>query len=120
MKKAPHTLPTDVAALQKMVVALRGQNVKLVTKDQHLYDLFNLAQKKRFGKSSEAHPGQGVLFNEVEELIEQTPELVDDEETITYTRRKSKSEKVSKGIPRKRVILVMSDASIPPYLVRHL
>ena len=70
--------------------------------------MFRLAQQKRFGKSSEAYPGQGELFNEAEELIEPLVD-VDDEETITYTRQKPKREKISTDIPLERVIYDISD-----------
>jgi transposase len=107
MKEAPKTLPTDVTALQELVVALRAQNDDLVAKNQRLSEMFRLAQQKRFGKSSEAYPGQGELFNEAEELVEQA--VVDEEETITYTRHKPKREKISADIPRERVIHDISD-----------
>ena len=106
MKEAPNTLPCDVTALQELVVALRAQNDDLVAKNQRLSEMFRLAQQKRFGKSSEAYPGQGELFNEAEELVEQA---VDEEETITYTRQKPKREKISADIPRERIIHDISD-----------
>ena len=110
MKKAPETLPTDVTALQKMVASLREENHDLAAKVERLNEQFRLAQQKRFGKSSEAHPGQGELFNEAEELVEQATEQVDEEtETLTYTRRKTKAEKISKDIPRERVIHDIAD-----------
>ena len=107
MKEAPKTLPTDVTALQELVVALRAQNDDLVAKNQRLSEMFRLAQQKRFGKSSEAYPGQGELFNEAEELVEQAVDV--DEETITYTRHKPKREKISADIPRERVIYDIND-----------
>ena len=96
MKKAPNTLPTDVAALQEMVLKLREQNQALNAKNQRLTEMFRLAQQKRFGKSSDSFPGQGELFNEAEEIVEQAdkPEA-DDSETITYTRRKKRTEKIA-------------------------
>jgi transposase len=109
MKKAPETLPTDVTLLQELVVALRAQNDDLVAKNQQLSEMFRLAQQKRFGKSSEAYPGQGELFNEAEALVEQTVD-VDEAQTITYTRQKPKREKISADIPRERVIHDISDA----------
>ena len=91
MKEAPKTLPTDVTALQELVVALRAQNDDLVAKNQRLSEMFRLAQQKRFGKSSEVYPGQGELFNEAEELVEEAADV--EKETITYTRQKPKREK---------------------------
>ena len=64
MKKASNTLPTDVTTLQEMVVKLRQKNNALRAKYQSLMEMFRLAQQKRFGKSSEAYPEQGELFNE--------------------------------------------------------
>ena len=108
MKKVPETLPTDVTALQEMVVALRAQNDDLVAKNQRLSDMFRLAQQKRFGNSSEAYPGQGELFNEAEELVEQTVED-DEEEAKTSPRKKAKREKISADIPRERVVHDIAD-----------
>ncbi len=47
----------------------------------------------------------GELFNEAEEIVEQAYEpAVDDSETITYTRRKKRAEKIADDIRRERVI----------------
>ena len=108
MKKVPETLPTDVTALQEMVVALRVQNDDLIAKNQRLSDMFRLAQQKRFGNSSEAYPGQGELFNEAEELVEQTVED-DEEDAKTSPRKKAKREKISADIPRERVVHDIAD-----------
>jgi transposase len=70
--------------------------------------MFRLAQQKRFGKSSEKYPGQGDLFNEVEELVEQTTED-EEEEVNTYTRQKPKREKISSDIPREREVHDIAD-----------
>jgi transposase len=108
MKNVPETLPTDVTALQEMVVALRAQNDDLIAKNQRLSDMFRLAQQKRFGNSSESYPGQGELFNEAEELVEQTVED-DEEEAKTSPRKKAKREKISADIPRERVVHDIAD-----------
>lgn len=108
MKNVPEILPTDVTALQEMVVALRAQNDDLIAKNQRLSDMFRLAQQKRFGNSSEAYPGQGELFNEAEELVEQTVED-DEEEAKTSPRKKAKREKISADIPRERVVHDIAD-----------
>ncbi|MEP7702914.1 IS66 family transposase [Paraglaciecola sp. 25GB23A] len=108
MKNVPEILPTDVTALQEMVVALRAQNDDLIAKNQRLSDMFRLAQQKRFGNSSESYPGQGELFNEAEELVEQTVED-DEEEARTSPRKKAKREKISADIPRERVVHDIAD-----------
>jgi transposase len=105
MKKVSETLPTDVTALQEMVVALRAQNDDLIARNQRLNDMFRLAQQKRFGNSSESYPGQGELFNEAEALTEQPVE----DEVNTYTRKKAKREKISADIPRERVVHDIAD-----------
>ncbi|MGO4893133.1 IS66 family transposase [Flavobacterium sp. W21_SRS_FM6] len=108
MKNFPETLPTDVTALQEMVVALRAQNDDLIAKNQRLSDMFRLAQQKRFGNSSESYPGQGELFIEAEELVEQTVED-DEEEAKMSPRKKAKREKISADIPRERVVHDIAD-----------
>ena len=89
------------------MVELLAQNDDLVAKSQRLSEMFRPAQQKRFGKSSEAYPGQGELFNEAEELVEEAADV--EEETITYKRQKPKREKISADIPRERIIHDISD-----------
>ncbi|NRA62323.1 MAG: IS66 family transposase, partial [Psychrobium sp.] len=56
---------------------LQGELDASNEKIEYLLEQFRLAQQKRFGGSSEAHPGQGELFNEAEveddkiEVVEQ-------------------------------------------------
>ena len=97
-----------MTALQELVEVLREQNDKLVAKNQRLSEMFRLAQQKRFGKNSDAYSGQGELFNEAEELVEQLIG-VDKEETITYVRQKPKCKKISADILCERVIHDISD-----------
>ena len=101
MKKRPEILPTDVETLQKMVLELRDQN-------QYLLEQFRLAQQKQFGKSSEAHPEQGDLFNEAEEIADEAPEP--EVETINYTRNKPKRQLLPKDLPREVRIHDLTDA----------
>lgn len=68
---------------------------------------FRLAQHKQFGASSEGHPGQGELFNEVEEI--QTLVAESKTETITYTRGKAKRAKLPTDLPRERVVHDIAD-----------
>jgi transposase len=42
-----------------------------------LYEKIRLARLRMFGKSSESHAGQGMLFNEVEALAEASPEAAE-------------------------------------------
>lgn len=109
MKEAPNTLPTDVTALQEMVVQLRAQVDNLEQENQKLNEQFRLAQNKQFGKSSEGHPGQGELFNEAEEIAAEAALGASETETICNTRNKPKRAKISKDIPRERVVHDISD-----------
>ena len=66
MKTNDQSLPTDVDALQQMVMDLQQQLSDTEQKHQRLLEQFRLAQKKRFDANSEGHPGQDELFNEAE------------------------------------------------------
>jgi hypothetical protein len=58
MKTNDQSLPTDVDALQQMVVQLQQQLSNTEQKHQRLLEQFPLAQNKRFGANSEGDPGQ--------------------------------------------------------------
>ena len=71
-------LPDDVESLQKMVLELQSEREKLQTemaleeqrwqqKIRYMMEQWQLSLQKRFGASSEGLPGQGELFNELEE-----------------------------------------------------
>ena len=66
---------------------------------------FRLAQHQRFGRSSEAHPNQGDLFNEAEVLVDEDRQDEDDTntETITYQRKKPKRKPLPKDLPRETI-----------------
>jgi transposase len=73
-----------------------------------LEEQFRLAQQKRFGASSEGHPGQGELFNEAEELVAEVVES--EQETISYTRNKPKRKPLPADLPREVVVHDLDDA----------
>ena len=93
---------------KQRILELEKQVNKLENRNQFLEEQFRLAQQKQFGKSAEGHPGQGELFNEVEELQVLVEENT--QETITYTRNKAKRSKISADIPRERVVHDIDDA----------
>jgi transposase len=93
---------------KQRILELEKQVNKLENRNQFLEEQFRLAQQKQFGKSAEGHPGQGELFNEVEELQVTVEE--DTQEIITYTRNKAKRSKISADIPRERVVHDINDA----------
>ncbi|MDQ7048287.1 MAG: transposase [Enterobacterales bacterium] len=70
-------MPNDTEKLKTLLLSERLSSAqkdseikKLQEKYQFLLEQFRLAQQKQFGKSSEAHPGQGELFNEAEAIQE--------------------------------------------------
>lgn len=91
---------------KQRILELEKQVNKLESRNQFLEEQFRLAQRQRFGKSAEGHPGQGELFNEVEEL----QEIEETQETITYTRNKAKRNKISEDIPRERLVHDIDEA----------
>ena len=93
---------------KQRILELEKQVNKLENRNEFLEEQFRLAQQKQFGKSAEGHPGQGELFNEVEELQVSVEE--ETQETITYTRNKAKRSKISADIPRERVVHDIHDA----------
>ncbi|WP_319781846.1 IS66 family transposase [Oceanisphaera sp. IT1-181] len=76
----------------------------------HALEQWQLALRKRFAASSEGHPGQGELFNEVEECLTPSAEEVAADETITYTRKKSRRPSLAAELPREDVVHDIADA----------
>lgn len=89
-----------IAELEKQVEQLESRN-------QFLEEQFRIAQHKQFGKSTEGHPGQGELFNEVEELYVEIE--APEQETISYTRNKPKRKPLPTDLPREVVVHDISD-----------
>lgn len=77
-------------------------------KYQRLYyeilEKWQLALKQRLAASSEGYPGQGELFNETEEQLTPSEEEVAAEETITYTRKKTRRPSLAAELPREDVV----------------
>jgi transposase len=94
--------------LQQRVVELEALLAEKDARIAFLEEQFRLAQQKRFGASSEGHPGQGELFNEAEELV-----IIDvpvEQETIEYTRNKAKRKPLPKDLPREVIVHDIADA----------
>jgi len=101
MKTTTKTLPDDVKTLQKMVLALQDKN-------QYLLEQFRLFQQKQFGKSSEVDNGQGELFNEAEQLVDET--MTSEIEVVSNTRKKPKRQPLPKDLPREVKVVDIDDA----------
>jgi len=96
---------TDTQLLQR-VVELEALLAEKDAKIAFLEEQFRLAQQKRFGASSEGHPGQGELFNEAE--AEHAVEV--EQETIEYTRNKAKRQPLPENLPREVIVHDIADA----------
>lgn len=106
MIKDINKLPNDPQTLKAMLLQLQGELDASNEKVEYLLEQFRLAQQKRFGASSEAHPGQGELFNEAE-VEDDKIEVV--EQQISYTRRQPKRQKLPTDLPRDVIIHDISD-----------
>ena len=105
MKILPNTLPTDVTQLQAMDAKLQQALDAQDAKYQHLLEQFRLAQHQRFGAHGEAHPGQGELFNEAEDIIAADDAVTDGTcTTISYERKQSKRMPLPADLHLERVL----------------
>jgi len=111
MKSDVQTLPTDVLALQQMVAKLQRELDAKDAKYQRLLEQFHLAQHQRFGANGEAHPGQGELFNEAEDIHHnEDTESDSDTTTVTYERKQAKRKPLPADLPRERIVHDIDDA----------
>ncbi|WP_297822441.1 IS66 family transposase [uncultured Paraglaciecola sp.] len=93
---------------QQRITELESLLAEKDAKIAFLEEQFRLAQQKQFGASSEGHPGQGELFNEVEAEVEQL-DVEPVQETIGYTRNKPKRKPLPKDLPREVVVIDIAD-----------
>lgn len=96
----------NTLSLQQRIAELEKQLAAKDAKIAYLEEQFRLAQQKQFGASSEAHPGQGELFNEAEELVEQ---IEPEKESISYERKKPVRKALPKDLPRETVVHDISE-----------
>ena len=98
------TLPDD----PKVLKALMG---KMMQRMNWLEEQFRLAQHQRFGANGEAHPGQGELFNEAEEIhATQGVEPKSETTTVTYERQQAKRKPLPAELPRERIVHDIAEA----------
>ncbi len=114
MKIASKSRSNEIKKLQALLVhkdaQLEEKNTeisKLQEKNHYLLEQFRLAQQKRFGKSSEAHPDQGELFNEAEQLMDAV--VIPEKEVVHYTRQKPKRKPLPKNLPREVRVIDIAD-----------
>jgi len=97
--------------LHKLQQALTQKDQALsqvLAKYDYLLEQFRLAQHQHFGKSSEACPGQGELFNEAEVELDTLTET--EQQDISYSRNKPKRQKLPQDLPREVVVHDINDA----------
>lgn len=90
-----------LAPLQDENQALKQEAQEWKEKYHHLLEQLRLAKQQRFGRSSEAHIGQGELqFDEADSVA--STELPEEEHTITvnYTRKKPVRRPIPAHLPR--------------------
>lgn len=114
MKTTPEDLPNDIEVLKALLLKERHSSTQkdseiktLQEKNQYLLEQFRLAQQKQFGKSSEAHPGQGELFNEAEQIIDEVIEPK--KETVNKPRTQPKRRVLPKELPREVRVVDLPD-----------
>lgn len=104
------TLPNDIESLKALVVSLQGESKKYQQLYYETLEKWQLSLKQRFAASCEGYPGQGELFNEAEELLTPSEEEVAADETITYTRKKTRRPSLAAELPRENVVHDIDDA----------
>ena len=90
MKKIDaNTLPDDVEALKAMLLEQQAEKARLQQESERwkrdfyqLFEKWQLELKKRFAASAEGLPGQGDLFNEVEDILNPDEEEVAAEQHV--------------------------------------
>ena len=111
MNSAYETLPNDPKQLKALLLSERQtsqEKIKqLEEKNQYLLEQFRLAQHKQFGKSSETHAGQGELFNEAEQIIDEVPS--EEKETTHKKNNQPKRQALPKDLARETIVVDLTD-----------
>ena len=102
-------LPDDVDVLKALVAEQEQAIARYQSQVLYLQEQLNLAIAKRFGRSSEKHPGQLGLFNEAELAIDEADEeaAVNERETTevpAHTRKKPGRQPLPEYIERHEVL----------------
>ena len=90
-------------------VRLQQEREQWKRKFYHLLEKWQLELKKRFAASSEGLPGQGDLFNEIEDILQPDEEEVAAEQHIAYTRKVGPRARLDASLPRKEIVHDISD-----------
>ncbi len=105
MKTLPDSLTTDTATLHKMVHNYQLTVDEMQAKLTWYEEQFRLFKQRQFGDSSEKSSDQMDLFNEAESILDSlgVEENSQETETISYQRKKTGRQPLSKHIPRETI-----------------
>jgi transposase len=107
MNSAFETLPNDPKQLKALLLEERSLTQQLKEQNQYLLEQFRLAQQKQFGKSSEAYAGQGQLFNEVEQIIDETS--IEEKASTQKKTSQPKRQALPKDLARETIVIDLTD-----------
>ena len=110
MKKLDtNTLPDDIEALKAMLLEQQAETARWKHDFYHLLEKWQLELKKRFAASSEGLPGQGDLFNEIEDILKPDEDEVAAEQHVAYTRKVGRRARLDASLPRTEIVHDISD-----------
>ena len=106
-------LPDDIEALKKLLLAERKTVGRLQKQIDEMFESIRLARHQRFGASSEKAPGQGELFDEAEDTVNEG-EQIEPEELAPSSETKPKKKSVSRKplpaqLPRIRNVIELPE-----------
>ena len=106
-------LPDDVESLKKLLLAERKTNLRLQKQIDELFETIRLARHQRFGASSEKAPGQGELFDEAEDTVDEA-DPVEPEALASSSETKPKKKSVARKplpaqLPRIRNVIELPE-----------
>jgi transposase len=113
-------LPSDVAALQALLVAERAMAAKLAGQNEHLRAIIRELQRALFGRRSEkaGHPDQLQLaLEDIEQALAQSEaEAEQADATLKASRtrqRRGNRGALPKHLPREEIVIVPDDQTCP-------
>jgi transposase len=104
LKKVIQDQGVIIVNLNKRFAAINKKLADKVAELAGVYERYYLLQHKRFGKSTEADPGQLNLFNELEVLIEEIEHTKADIDTPISKRKQPTRKPLPKELPRETII----------------
>ena len=91
--------PDDIEALKKLLLAERKTVGRLQKQIDELFESIRLARHQRFGASSEKAPGQGELFDEAEDTVDEDEQAKPEEPTPSSESKPKKKPVARKPLP---------------------